>query len=107
MVFIKPKFMQLFPSGSPDEVGMRIRIVPTGDPEPAQSFPYFEVTPDGYVDIDLNTIAGEIDGVYDIYANAVDDAGNEGASVVATGVPLDSVVPGAPAGVEIYDTPRT
>ena len=87
-------------SPSQDVVNYRLRIFPTGatpNPNAVYSAPFAEVGTDGVIDaVEIQGIAGNPDGVFDLYLTALDDGGNESDYAVKVAVPLDVIAPEPP-----------
>ena len=97
MSHVAPSEFAADPSVAQDVVGYGLRYAPAGDPAPAQGSSYVDLGASPSFDVaDISEMAG-IDGVYDLYLFALDDAGNESDYSVLNNAPLDLVPPDAPA----------
>lgn len=105
--------VKIIPSGSPDVVSYNFYWVAAGNTLDLDNYdgkidlgkPATQA--DGKMHIDVASLKDSsgnpifTDGVYDIGATAVDDAGNESAMSRKLGVPFDFVVPDAPGPIEV------
>lgn len=100
----RPFFVKFKPSVAADVVAYKIYVYPEGDPLLSDT-PFiqidapFSVDENGKISVDLQQHMPTLDGSYTVSVTAIDDAGNESASL--TGVTqVDFVVPDAPTELE-------
>ena len=86
-------------SPSPDVVQYRLRIVPTGTENVSALNSYFVLDGSGSADLGSMPELQNLDGVYDFYLSAVDDAGNESDYSVFTGKAIDFLAPEPPGEI--------
>ena len=94
MAKVKDVTLTFPPSESEDVVGYKLYIE-TAPTEVTHDSPSYDLG-NNTTDILLNTILGNIDGVFNIGVVATDDVGNESDFSLLSDIPLDFVPPGPP-----------